>query len=253
MICVFPYYGGRTNQLKSIIKILDEHKDKFDVIVDVFSGSGKVLLNIPDEWKKIKVYNDIDNDLYITFKVLQDPEKMKILQEKLKYAFPHKKIFDELVMSSPEKDIDIAFKTIYIFTHSFSSIGTSFRRYYKKSTTKRYHPENFSFISKWIIENEDFRELMKRYSRPRVFFYLDPPYYSGGKAYRYPFSLNDYKDMKILMDKHPGTYMLNLSLHDKEMIEIFGEPNLVETYSRPTTNTKSEIRDKWDCGYWWKF
>jgi hypothetical protein len=37
------------------------------------------------------------------------------------------------------------------------------------------------------------------------------------------------------------------------MIEIFGEPNLVETYSRPTTNTKSGISDKWDCRYWWKF
>jgi site-specific DNA-adenine methylase len=56
MISLFPYYGGRFNQLKTIISILDKHKDRFDVIVDVFGGSGKVLLNIPEEWKKIKVY-----------------------------------------------------------------------------------------------------------------------------------------------------------------------------------------------------
>jgi len=253
MISLFPYYGGRFNQLKTIISILDKHKDRFDVIVDVFGGSGKVLLNIPEEWKKIKVYNDIDNDLYITFKVLQDPRKRNILKEKLELAFPHKKIFDELKRSNPKRDIDIAFKTIYLFTHSFSSMGTSFKRYYKKASIQKFKLNDFSFIQNWVIENEDFREIMKRYNKPRVFFYLDPPYYSGGKAYRYPFSLQDYKDLKTLLDNHSGTYLLNLSMHDKEMIEIFGEPNLIETYPRPTTNTSSGTREKWGCGYWWKF
>lgn len=39
------------------------YRDAFDIIVDVFGGSGRVLLNVPDEWKKIKVYNDIDRNL----------------------------------------------------------------------------------------------------------------------------------------------------------------------------------------------
>jgi site-specific DNA-adenine methylase len=50
MKSLFPYYGGRFYQLKDIIGILNEHRDSFDVVVDVFGGSGKVLLNIPDEW-----------------------------------------------------------------------------------------------------------------------------------------------------------------------------------------------------------
>ena len=33
-----------------------------------------MLINIPDEWRKVKVYNDINKDLYTTFKVLQDRE-----------------------------------------------------------------------------------------------------------------------------------------------------------------------------------
>lgn len=33
--------------------------------MDVFGGSVKVLLNIPDEWKKLKVYNDLNRDLYV--------------------------------------------------------------------------------------------------------------------------------------------------------------------------------------------
>lgn len=70
MKSLFPYYGGMFNQLRDILGIMGEHLDSLDVVVDVFGGSGKVLLNIPDEWKKLKVYNDIDRELYITFKVL---------------------------------------------------------------------------------------------------------------------------------------------------------------------------------------
>jgi site-specific DNA-adenine methylase len=94
---------------------------------------------------------------------------------------------------------------------------------------------------------------MKKYNKSRVFFYLNPPYYSDGKDYRYSFSLQDYKDLKTLLDNHSGTYLLNLSMQDKEMIEIFGEPNLIETYPKPTTNKSSGTREKWCCGYWWKF
>ncbi|MEM4067853.1 MAG: DNA adenine methylase, partial [Candidatus Micrarchaeaceae archaeon] len=72
---LFPYYGSKFDRLRDILSIMQEHIDSFDLVVDVFGGSGKVLLNIPDELKKLKVYNDIDRDLYVTFKVLQDPRK----------------------------------------------------------------------------------------------------------------------------------------------------------------------------------
>ena len=54
MKSLFRYYGGKFNQLKDIMDILSQHTDAFDAVVDVFGGSGKVLLNVPDEWKKIK-------------------------------------------------------------------------------------------------------------------------------------------------------------------------------------------------------
>jgi len=73
--------------VKEIIRILGEHKDSFDVVMDVFGGSGKVLVNIPEEWTKVKVYNDINKDLYTTFKVLQDDRKRRLLERKLRLAF----------------------------------------------------------------------------------------------------------------------------------------------------------------------
>ena len=40
MKSLFRYYGGKFNQLKDIMDILSQHTDAFDVVVDVFGGSG---------------------------------------------------------------------------------------------------------------------------------------------------------------------------------------------------------------------
>ena len=72
MKSLFPYYGGKFNELLDILEVMGGHRDSFDVVVDVSGGSAKVILNIPDEWKKLKVYNDLDRDLYVTFRELQD-------------------------------------------------------------------------------------------------------------------------------------------------------------------------------------
>jgi len=131
MKSLFRYYGGKFNQLKDIIAIMQEHIEAFDIVVDVFGGSGKVLLNIPDEWRKSKVYNDLDDDLYVTFKVLQDPVKRNALMKKLRLAFSHEKIFMEMRDSRYQRDVETAFRLIYLQTYSFMGDGRSFGRRYK--------------------------------------------------------------------------------------------------------------------------
>jgi DNA adenine methylase len=116
---------------------------------------------------------------------------------------------------------------------------------------KRFQLDNFLLAEDWIVENTDFRELMKRYNKPRVLFYLDPPYLRSGKKYNYPFSFEDFEDLKKAIDVHHGTYLLNLSLYDKEMKEIFGEPNQVVDYVNSVK--KGEKKQSWGCGYWWNF
>ena len=252
MKSTFPYYGGRFYQIKNILEILEKNLDQFDVVVDVFGGSGKVLLNIPDDWKKVKVYNDVNKDLYVTFKVLQDNKKRMQLERKLRFAFPHESIFQELKLSSPKNDVDIAFKTIYLHTFSFSGAGTAFKRYYKKANLPPLGSGSYLLVKKWIVENMDFRSLMKRYNRPDVLLYLDPPYLRGGDQYRYKFKMEDFVDLKALMDIHQGTYLMNLSMTDPEMIGIFGEPNKITEHFRSTMVYDPQKENRWDCGYWWK-
>ena len=253
MHSTFPYYGGRFYQIKNILEILEKQLDRFEVVVDVFGGSGKVLLNIPDEWRKVKVYNDLNKDLYTTFKVLQDNAKRKQLEKKLRNCFPHETIFQELKLSNPRSDVDVAFKTIYLHTFSFSGAGKAFKRFYKRANLPPLGTEDFLLVKKWVVENMDFRSLMKRYNRPDVLLYLDPPYLRGGDQYKHSFKMADFVGLKALMDEHQGTHLLNLSMTDPEMIGVFGKPDMVTEHHRPTMVYDPEKENRWGCGYWWHF
>ena len=207
-------------------------------------------VNVPDEWKKMKVYNDINRDLHITFKVLQDNKKRAALIKKLNLSFQHHDIFMELRHRNFPDDVDTAFKVLYLQTYSFMGDGSTFGRYFKGWKNKRFQIENFIYVKSWIVENMDFRDFMEKYNKERVFLYLDPPYISSGKKYRHSFTLDDMKDLKDRMDSHSGSYLLNLSSYDEGMEDIFGKPDLVLDYANPL-NRHGKVR--WGCGYWWKF
>jgi site-specific DNA-adenine methylase len=200
MLSTFPYYGGRFYQLNEIMGIIEKHKDQFDVVVDVFGGSGKVLINVPEEWRKVTVYNDINKDLYTTFKVLQGEKKYRLLMRKLRDAFPHAEAFNGLRFSHPMSDMDAAFKTIYLHTFSYAGTGTAFKRFYRKANVNSLRLDHRLSFKKWIVENMDFRDLVTKYNKPKVLLYLDLPYLDVGQTYKYSFKMNDFLHLKKLLD-----------------------------------------------------
>ncbi|MCL4479947.1 MAG: DNA adenine methylase [Candidatus Thermoplasmatota archaeon] len=175
-----------------------------------------------------------------------------LLEKKLRNCFPHEKIFREMKFSKPRDYVDVAFRTIYLHTFSFAGAGKAFKRFYKRANVPPVRTEDFLFVKKWIVENMDFQSLMERYNKPRVLLYLDPPYLRGGRLYRYKFKMEDFLDLKRLIDAHKGPYLLNLSMSDPEMIDIFGKPDFITEHHRPTTIDIPSQNNKWGCGYWWK-
>jgi len=55
------------------------------------------------------------------------------------------------------------------------------------------------------------------------------------------------------MDEYKGTFLLNLSMTDPEMIDMFGKPYMVTEHHRPTIIDTPGKENKWGFGYWWKF
>ena len=70
-ILPFQWYGGKFTHLDWLLPLLPEA----DVFVDVFGGSGAVLLNRKPA--PLEVFNDVDRDLIAFFRVLRDnPEPL---------------------------------------------------------------------------------------------------------------------------------------------------------------------------------
>ena len=251
------YMGGKFNQLKDILDLMQEHRSAFETVVDVFGGAGTVLINIPEKWRVNRVYNDIDQELYTLFKVLQNDEKRNILIEKLKLAFPHEQVFKDLktedLKIDNDEEINIAFKLIYIHTYSYFGGISGFMRLYKYKPYQKFKIENFIYVKSWVVENKDFRDIMRVYNKENVLFYLDPPYLRSGKKYNNSFSLDDFKDLKNILDNTKANYILNLSLFDKEMVDVFGKPNFIKNYQNPASNTVESLDDRWEMGFWYKF
>ena len=129
----------------------------------------------------------------------------------------------------------------------------NFKRFYRKANVPPLKTESCVYIKKWIVGNIVLRKILNRYNKERVLLYLDPPYLRGGQIYQYSFTMDQFRDLKDMLDKHQGSYLLNLSMTDPEMIGIFGQPGMVSEHNRPTTLKQLGRSNEWECGYWWKF
>lgn len=76
-LSVIGWYGGKSSISKQIINLMPRH----DVYVEVFGGSGVILLN--KMRSSVEIYNDINKGLASLFSVLADKDKAEELWEKL--------------------------------------------------------------------------------------------------------------------------------------------------------------------------
>ena len=251
---LFQYYGGKYYLIPDIVKEIGESYARFDIkcIVDVFGGSGTVILSLPQEWKVNRVYNDIDKRLYTTLKVLQDPIKRQQVIDFLTFSLRSRQEFDEFKDSNWDElnDIEIAKRYIYLIANSFNGDLKNFRL--NINTTRNYISQimgsiskNVRYLQKYLdIENLDFREIIEKYKHEHTFFYLDPPYLKGGKTYKHNFSLEDFKDLKKALDNSNSYWLMNESQADFDaLLPIFGRPDYTKEYYNQSTNKKQVMNN----------
>jgi len=183
---VFPYPGGKSYLAPWIIEHFPEHK----CYVEVFGGSGAVLVN-KDE-SHTEVYNDIDGDLVHFFTVLRDQEEELVEWLDLTpYAREqHEEWAKEFYNGErPEDPIERAGKFFYLRYSQYAS------KYRTKSGFASAHQRNkarklrnateklHDFADRFKdvqIENLDYQDLFERYDSDHTFFYADPPYLDEG-------------------------------------------------------------------------
>lgn len=194
-------------------------------LVEAFGGSGVISMYAPRDQFKAIIYNDKDELLVNFFTVLK--EKPQELMKRLALTPISKTVFDkyaEMYRSGEINKLDPVEKAAVFFfinrTSMFGQMG-HFGVEVKRSMAKKVKravtmlEEYAKMWSDVVIENRDFRQIIKVYDRPYTVFYCDPPFLTGKardreRYYRFSFTEDDMKDLLNLLSNIKGRFTLKL-------------------------------------------
>lgn len=218
---------------------------KYGRFVDVFGGSGSVLLGNPQP-PPFEVYNDFDRNLVNLFRCMKDRTVATIREigfcnlnsredfNACKRFFTHEAFDDrylseelrltELTFPPPEAKELQELRTRITEDHDVrrAAMFLKLLRYSYSSGCKSFACQPFDIrrlfglireledrMANVIIENQDFETLIKHYDRADTFFYADPPYFSSEEMYAVGFDWNDHVRLRDTLKNIKGRFLLS--------------------------------------------
>ena len=191
--------------------------------VEVFGGSGYMAQTVSREVFGNIIYNDIDNLLVTLYKYIKEhPERLATLLTLMPYSRAYYKIVRDILKVNSD------FASLVAAALVFYGANTSFMGgLAKKGFAYNIHPDRnearafrsrawaiVKYAEAWrdvIIENLDFREVIKKYDSERTVFYLEPPYPDRSKNYYgHLFTVDDLREMAKMLTEIRGKFLLKL-------------------------------------------
>ena len=214
------YFGGKGGIFKAI---LDQFPDDFgndntktsnngaETYIEPFGGSGVVLFK--KNPSPIEIYNDLEGNVYCLFKVLSDKKLFRQFKELCELTIYSRRVFIEYLDDLKVKDLTMverAFRFYYVNRVAYNGVGSfsCIVNAVRRGTSKPIS-DMLSSIDKLddvhkrlrtvIIENVDALKLIKKFDKPNVFFYLDPPYHHSTRTgARYDIDMSDEDQIKMV-------------------------------------------------------
>ncbi len=188
----FAYAGGKSKSLKYILPYLPFRKS----YIEPFGGSAAVLL--AREPSDLEVYNDRFAGIVALYRCMRDEEKVIKLIERLRIIVHAREefIWCRDTWHTCTEDVERAARWYYMNRFSFGSLGRNFGRATSAScnmpkATQKHVSDFYKLHNRMknvLIENQDWRLILKDFDNHDAVFYLDPPYidahsgtYSGNK------------------------------------------------------------------------
>ena len=239
----FSWVGGK-GKLLWIINELAPYD--YDCFVDVFGGSGTVLLNRPLRTGRAEIYNDRDGDLTNFMRVLKhrplalltelgflpihsredflllcqfldhrekpevfDDEEF-VLADALFSPQAAEKVKSIMLRHSVQTDVYRAAVFYKRQRYSFNGMGDSVAAEpVNLRSFFRQIRECADRMQNVFIENMDFEPLIRSRDRKGVFFYCDPPYYQAEDFYTGSFTEADHRRLHDLLRAAKGYVMVS--------------------------------------------
>jgi DNA adenine methylase len=225
---VLRYHGGKFLLAKWITSYFPKHR----VYVECFGGGGSVLMQKQRSYAE--VYNDKWDTVVNVFEVLRDAVSATELERRLRltpYARTEFNKCGELAIAETKDPIEKARLTIFRSFAGFGSASTNakhstgFRANSNRSGTTpaqdwlNYPNHIKSFIERLmgvVIENKDYREVIRQHDGGETLFYLDPPYVHntrnmqrGNAAYAYEMTDDDHREMANVINEVKGMAIIS--------------------------------------------
>lgn len=232
--------GGKSKSVKTILPLIPEHK----CYVEPFFGGGWIYF--AKEPSKVEAINDINGELINFFEVLRT--KKNEFMSQFEFALKSRELylhFRQNMNLDKLSDVERAFRFYYIIQNAF---GGMYRMNKKGECNAAFvsSPRKEAQGSFWdlekikmaherlkntIIENRDYKDLIKIYDKEYTFFFFDPPYdtdlkYNGISSFNYDELLDTCRNLK-------GKFLLTLN---GEMKDKFKEFNIIENKVAHTIN-----------------
>lgn len=236
--------GNKSSILHILYAVFPQNYGRF---IDVFGGSGSVLLGQP-EAHPFEVYNDFDRNLVNLFRCMKDRTLATVRE--LGFCSLNsredfnaiKKFFDrdissfndrylseelkltELLLPPPEaeemKELRTRITTDYDVRRA--AMFLKLLRYSYSSGCKSFASQPFdirrlfglikgveSRMANVVVENQDFETLIRHYDRTDTFFYADPPYFSSEDMYVVDFHWEDHVRLRDTLAEIDGKFLLS--------------------------------------------
>lgn len=248
---------SRVGNKSSILHILySVFPIEYGRFIDVFGGSGSVLLGNPEPCS-FEVYNDYDRNLVNLFRCMKERTMATIreigfcnLNSREDFnamrtffengEFKDSYLSEELLLTEAmfppieskelkelrtriTKDYDVRRAAMFLklLRYSYSSGCKSFAAQpFDIRRLFQLIKEIETRMANVVVENQDFEVLIKHYDRPDAFFYADPPYFSAEDMYEVTFGWDDHVRLRDTLKKIKGKFLL--SYNDcKEIRELY--------------------------------
>lgn len=228
------WFGGKSKIAHHIISKMPNHT----CYVEPFGGAAHVIAQKPPVYSE--VYNDIDGEVVNFLMVaINEPDRLQQACDALPYS---RSLYDKWKREQPpDDDFTRAVRFFYINrsgiakgnSDSVFSTDTGWRHSKEHNTARTYRsaceiiPEFAKRMKSVMIDNRDFRDIIRVYDAPYTLFYVDPPYLGREKYYAGNFTEQDHRDLAEMLNKIQG----------KAIISYYDDPLLLELY--PNWNRES--------------
>jgi len=238
------YIGGKSRLSKIIINALPEHK----TYVEVFAGGAWIFFR--KEPSAVEVINDLDKELISFYRVIQ--YHLEEFLKQFKWLLASRETFEDFkrqLEADGLTDIQRAARYYYVQRQCFGGrvAGRTFG--VAPDEPPRLNlvrmEEELSAVhlrlSRVMVENLDWSDLVRRYDKEETVFYMDPPYYKM-PFYKHNFSHKDFFKMAELLSDIKGKFLISLN-NERFIRDTFAKFNIRTVNTKYSANHASENKD----------